>query len=302
MVAGDKPRCDARAAGARFQATVYQAYVRCEPAPDRAAETAVTRSIIHFSHANGFPAPCYRTLFNELAGEFDIGYVDRIGHDPRYPVTDGWPNLVDELIDAVAARYRQPVIGVGHSLGGFVTALAAATRPDLFEAAILLDAPILAPFQGSALKLVKRIGLIDRMTPAGSMRYRRREWPSREEAVAHFKRRPLFRNFAPECLADYAQFGLAPSENGVGLWFDPGIEYQIYRTIPHNIAGGLKRLAVPGGFIGGRDSDLMRRVGLGYTRRRFRLSLLAGGHLFPFEMPQATALAITRMVHDLRPR
>jgi len=46
----------------------------------------------------------------------------------------------------------------------------------------------------------------------------------------------------------------------------------------------------------------MRRVGLGYTRRRFRLSLLAGGHLFPFEMPQATALAITRMVHDLRPR
>jgi pimeloyl-ACP methyl ester carboxylesterase len=260
----------------------------------------VTRSIIHFSHANGFPAPCYRSLFSELASEFEIGYVERIGHDARYPVTDGWPNLVDELIDAISVRYLQPVIGIGHSLGGFLTALAAATRPELFQAVILLDAPILAPFQGSAVKLVKRVGLIDRVTPAGSTRYRRREWASREQALAHFKRRPLFRSFAPECLQDYAQYGLVPSAEGVALWFDPGIEYQIYRTIPHNIAGGLKRLAVPGGFIGGRDSDVLHRVGLGYTRRLFRLSLLAGGHLFPFEMPHGTAVAISRMVRDLR--
>jgi pimeloyl-ACP methyl ester carboxylesterase len=238
-------------------------------------------------------------MFSELEADFDIGYVDRIGHDPRYPVTDAWPNLVDELIDAIAARYQRPVIGVGHSLGGFLTALAAATRPELFQGVILLDAPILAPFQGSAVKLVKRIGLIDRVTPAGTTRNRRREWESREQALVHFKRRPLFRRFTPECLQDYAQYGLVPSETGVALWFDPGIEYQIYRTIPHNIAGGLKRFAVPGGFIGGRDSNVLRRVGLGYTRRLFRLSLLAAGHLFPFEMPRAAALAISRMVRDL---
>jgi pimeloyl-ACP methyl ester carboxylesterase len=239
-------------------------------------------------------------MFAALADDFEIGYVDRIGHDPRYPVTDGWPNLVDQLIDTIGERYRRPVIGVGHSLGGFLSALAAAARPDLFQAVILLDAPILGPFQGSAVKLVKRIGLIDRVTPAGSTRHRRRDWKTREQALAHFKRRPLFRNFAPECLHDYAQYGLVPNADGVTLWFDPGIEYQIYRTIPHNIAGGLKRLAVPGGFIGGRDSDVLRRVGLGYTRRLFRLSLLAGDHLFPFQMPAAAADAIGRMVRDLR--
>jgi pimeloyl-ACP methyl ester carboxylesterase len=239
-------------------------------------------------------------MLDELANAFEIGYVERIGHDPRYPVTDGWPHLVDQLIDTVASRYQRPVIGVGHSLGGYITALAAALRPELFDAVILLDAPILAPFQGSAVQLTKRIGLIDRVTPASATRYRRREWASREEAMAHFRRRPLFRNFAPQCLKDYASYGLVPSGCGVGLWFDPGIEYQIYRTIPHNIAGGIKRFAVPGGFIGGRDSDLLRRVGLGYTRRLFRLSLLAGGHLFPFEIPHAAALAISRMVGDLR--
>lgn len=260
----------------------------------------MSRPIIHFSHANGFPAPCYRSMFAALADDFEIGYVDRIGHDPRYPVSDGWPNLVDELIDTIAARYDQPVIGVGHSLGGFVTALAAATRPDLFDAVILLDAPILGPFQGSAVKLVKRIGLIDRVTPAASTRYRRRDWDSRAQALAHFKRRALFRNFAPESLQDYVEYGLVPNDGGVTLWFDPGIEYQIYRTIPHNIAGGLKRLAVPGGFIAGRDSDVLRRVGLGYTRRLFRLSLLAGDHLFPFQMPEKAADAIARMIRDLR--
>jgi hypothetical protein len=172
-------------------------------------------------------------------------------------------------------------------------------RPELFQAVILLDAPILAPFQGSAVKLVKRVGLIDRVTPARSTRHRRREWASREQAIAHFKRRPLFHTFAPEALQDYARYGLVETDNGIALWFDPGIEYQIYRTIPHNIAGGLKRFAVPGGFIGGRDSDVLRRVGLGYTRRLFRLSLVAGGHLFPFEMPPGAAAAISRMVRDL---
>ena len=69
---------------------------------------------------------CPRDMFAALADDFEIGYVDRIGHDPHYPVTDGWPNLVDELIDTISERHQQPVIGIGHSLGGFLTALAAA--------------------------------------------------------------------------------------------------------------------------------------------------------------------------------
>jgi pimeloyl-ACP methyl ester carboxylesterase len=259
----------------------------------------VARRILQFSHANGFPAPCYRTFFSGLEDTFEIHYVERIGHDPRYPVSDEWVNLVDELVDHIVSRHDRPVIGVGHSLGGYLTALAATARPELFDAVILLDAPILAPFQGSAVKLAKRIGLIDRVTPAAATRYRRREWASREEALAHFRRRPLFRHFAPEAMEDYANFGLAQSADNVALWFDPGIEYLIYRTLPHNIAGGLKRFTLPGGFIGGRDSGLLRRVGLGYTRRLFRLSLVAGGHLFPFEIPESAAAAVKRMVVDL---
>jgi pimeloyl-ACP methyl ester carboxylesterase len=273
----------------------------------------VERPIIQFSHANGFPAPCYRSMFERLAGAFEIDAVERIGHDARFPVSDGWPHLVDELIAAIEARGRAPVVGVGHSLGGYLTVLAAARRPDLFRAAILLDAPIMGAFKGSAIRFVKHIGLIDRVTPAGSMRSRRREWPSRADALAHFRRRKVFADFAPECLEDYVRYAtvtvdasgnldagdIAGMDGGVRLWFDPAIEYQIYRTIPHDIAHALKRLRVPGGFIGGRDSDVLRRVGLGHTRRHFRLALLAAGHLFPFQIPDLAAEAVRRMARDL---
>jgi pimeloyl-ACP methyl ester carboxylesterase len=259
----------------------------------------VTLPIIHFSHADGFPAPCYRKLFGLLESEFRIGYLDRIGHDPAFPVSDGWVYLVDELIAAIESRWSEPVIGIGHSLGGYVTALAAARRPELFRAVILLDAPILGAFTGSAVQFLKHIGLIDRVTPAGSVKNRRRHWPSREDVVAHFRRRTIFRNFDPECLEDYVRFGIVEDGNGVRLWFDPDIEYQIYRTIPHDIAGSLRKLAVPGGFIGGSESTVLKRVGLGHTRRRFRLALVPGGHLFPFQLPRDAAQAIRRMAADL---
>jgi pimeloyl-ACP methyl ester carboxylesterase len=92
----------------------------------------VTLPIIHFSHANGFPALCYRRLFGFLESDFRIGYVDRIGHDPSFPVTDGWAHLVDELTAAIDARWNQPVVGVGHSLGGYLTAMAAVRRPEFW--------------------------------------------------------------------------------------------------------------------------------------------------------------------------
>ena len=255
-------------------------------------------TILHFSHANGFPAACYRKMFSYLERDFEIGYVNTIGHDPRHPVTDSWPHLVAELLERLE-RYREPVLGVGHSLGGYLTALAALKRPALFRAIILLDSPILGRWQGTAFNMVKRFGLADRVTPAGATRDRRTEWPSADEAYAHFRNKRVFRDFDPECLRDYATLGTAPSPRGVRLAFDPAIEYRIYRTFPHNLAKELPRLRVPAGFICGRESGEARHIGLATTRRHFRVVRIAGGHLFPFERPEAAAHAIREMAAEL---
>lgn len=49
----------------------------------------MSKPIIHFAHANGFPARTYTKLFSLLEPDFDIRFLERHGHDPRYPVTDG---------------------------------------------------------------------------------------------------------------------------------------------------------------------------------------------------------------------
>jgi len=257
------------------------------------------RDILHFSHANGFPAACYRKFLGYLEPDFRIGSINCIGHDPAYPVTDSWPHLVAQLIDHLASHYRSPVVGVGHSLGGYLTFMAAVQRPELFKCIILLDAPIIGYFKGTAFGMLKRLGLVDRITPARATRERRRDWPNEEEMVAHFRRRKIFRHFDPDCLCDYAALGTEREGSRLRLLFDPEIEYQIYRSMPHDLVYYCDRLKLPAGFIGGRHSEVLRQVGLAHTRRSFRVKRIEGGHLFPLERPQAAAEAVRQLAREL---
>ncbi|HCJ27799.1 MAG TPA: alpha/beta hydrolase, partial [Pseudomonas sp.] len=67
---------------------------------------------IFFAHANGFPSGTYRKLFDALTPEYVVTHLDQHGHDPRFPVDDNWQNLVQELLEQLAAL-KEPVWGVG---------------------------------------------------------------------------------------------------------------------------------------------------------------------------------------------
>jgi pimeloyl-ACP methyl ester carboxylesterase len=259
----------------------------------------MTAPRLHFSHANGFPAACYQKVFDHLGADFRITAVNTLGHDARHPVTDGWPHLVDELIGAIE-RDETPVLAVGHSLGGYLSYLAAVRRPELFRALILLDSPIMSPVKGNAFWLMKRLGVADRMTPAHLTLERRREWPSLEAAREHFRHKKAFRDFDPDCLEDYVARGTVPVEGGgVRLAFDPVVEHAIYRGIPHDLHRHRRRLSVPAGFIGGSHSYELAQIGAGGMRGRMRIDIVKGGHLFPFERPLDAAVAIRDMARHL---
>jgi pimeloyl-ACP methyl ester carboxylesterase len=230
-----------------------------------------------------------------LSSTFRISSIEAIGTDPRCPVTEGWPHLVEQLIESI----KEPVYGVGHSLGGYLNYLAAVRRPELFRAIVLLDAPIIGPFRGSMLGATKRLGIVDRVTPAGATRDRRSSWDSRKEAREHLRTRSLFKNFADEALEDYVRHGLVEREGKLRLKIDPLIEYQIYRTIPHDMMRHLRGLRVPAAFIGGADSEVVRRVRLAGMRPKFRMRKVPGGHLFPFEHPREAARSIAQVLAEL---
>ncbi len=251
---------------------------------------------IQFSHGNGFPAGSYRPYLDALRTAIpglDLRALERIGHDPRYPVTDKWPNLVAELAAQLDDARDRPVTLIGHSLGGYLSLMAAyrlgASR---VAAVVMLDSPIVPAWKATVLAFAKKFGFDERFSPAGGVRRRRDTWPDRGAAFEHFKDKPLFARFGPEALDHYIQSGVAISGGGAQLAFDREREYRIYRTLPHH----LHRLTrqpppCPVGFLGGTLSRELRLTGPEATRRLVgpRFDMIEGGHLFPMERPGEAA-------------
>jgi pimeloyl-ACP methyl ester carboxylesterase len=262
------------------------------------------KNIIHFSHANGFPASTYRTIFAELADDYDIRFVERIGHDARYPVTRDWPHLVDELLDDIGRAYENPVWLLGHSLGGYLSLMAALRRPQWVRGVVMLDSPVIAGWRSNMLRVSQWTGLDERLSPAAATRTRRTRWASRDEAWRHFHAKPAFARWDERMLSDYIDFGIpqATADGARELAFDRLTEYRIYKTLPHTFGGRLAHgSSVPVGFVAGTRSREVRQAGLLATRRLAgdHFEWMEGSHLFPMERPIETARAVQRLLRGL---
>ncbi|WP_108124437.1 alpha/beta fold hydrolase [Saccharospirillum mangrovi] len=261
------------------------------------------KPLIHFAHANGFPSASYGALFDALSTDYDVCQLPLIGHDPNYPVTDNWTRLKHQLIASIETQCDRPVVGIGHSLGGGLTMMAAKERPDLFEAIVLLDVPVFSCLESYVVRLIKTFGLMDSVTPAGRSKRRRTQWPDAQAALDYFRTRGLFQRFDERCLQDYVRSAIRPaSDGGVELLYELSVELAVFRTMPHNLGVRAGQLAMPAGILVGRDTDAVRKSQ--YLRMKRRLGFygerLDGTHMFPLEYPQKTADAIGRLLLQMQ--
>lgn len=257
---------------------------------------------LHFAHANGIPTAVYQPMLKELGQHFQVSSIPLLGHDPNYPVTDNWPCLRDQLINSVEQQNSKPVIGIGHSLGGALTMMAAIERPDLFRAVIMLDVPVMNRLEALVIFSAKATGLIDKITPAAKSKTRRTHWSSKAEALDYFRSRQLFAQFDERCLQAYVDSGLQPAENGgFELSYRLAIELAIYRTIPHTLVARPKHFKMPMAVIVGDQTDTVYEKQ--FQRMNNKLGFLShrtsGTHMFPLEFPDETAHQIQRMSERL---
>ena len=269
--------------------------------------------LLVFSHANSFPASTYKVLFKSLKLRgFIVKAIDKYGHDSRYPVSNNWPHLVQHLADFAAREVEkagEPAYLVGHSLGGFLSLMAAARHPVFggypVAGVLLLDAPILGGWRAGALGMIKRTQLVGAVSPGTVSRNRRNSWPSKDAALEHFKNKKAFARWEPQVLQDYITHGTRMADGKCVLGFEREIETAIYNTLPDNLDRLIKRhpLKCPVAFIGGRQSAEMKQVGMAMTEKlaKGRISMLDGSHLFPMEKPLATAAAIEAALRDMQP-
>jgi pimeloyl-ACP methyl ester carboxylesterase len=273
------------------------------------------RGSIVFSHANGFPAGTYRVLFETWrAAGWQVLAVPRIGHDPKYPVSGNWPHLRDELLHFIDCHApAAPLHLVGHSLGGYLSLMAACRRPALARSVVLLDSPVVAGWRAHGLQVAKATGLVRRVTPGRVSRTRRHHWPSAEDALRHFGSKAAFQRWDERVLRDYIHAGTEADaeQGGMRLAFRREIETHIYNTVPHGLAATARRHPPRGAvhFIAGTQSAEVRQVTLAATRALVQrchgqLEWMEGSHLYPMERPDATAAAVLRLLSsdELSPR
>ena len=258
---------------------------------------------IVFCHDNGFTAGIYGVLFRAWrAAGWRVLAPEKLGHDPAHPVSSGWPQLREELLAYIAAEAgAAPVALVGHSMGGYLSLLAASRAPAAVSAVVLLDAPIVAGWRAHTFHMLKVSGLIRRGGPGRVSQRRRTHWPSAAALREHFESKRAFALWDRRVFDDYLRHGFeTDAAGGKSLAFQREIETRIYNTLPHHVQQLLRRhpLRCPVAWVGGTRSVENRQLGLGFVRRLAgtRWAALDGTHLFPMEKPEETAAAVLRLL------
>ncbi len=267
--------------------------------------------LVLFFHGNSFPASTYSVMLNELRGRgLQVHALEKIGHNPAYPVTSNWPHLVEEVhafAQPLVAVHQGPVVLVGHSLGGMLSLMLAALYPALAHAVVMVDAPAVAGWQANLLHLSKKLSFAAKYSPGAVSKKRRHQWASLDEVRAHFASKKNFARWHAQVLEDYIHQGthevMVDGQQLRELLFSREIETQIYNTVPHNLERLIKRhpLKCPISLVAARHSREMKLAGIEFTKRitKGRITVIDGTHLVPMESPIATAAAVEAAILNM---
>ena len=279
--------------------------------PATARPTPAGTPLVLFFHGNSFPASTYNVMLNDLRRRgLQVQALEKIGHNPAFPVSSNWPHLVEEvnafaqpLVDA----HTGPVVLVGHSLGGILSLMLAAQYPHLAHAVVMVDAPAVAGWQANLLHLSKKLSFTAKYSPGAVSHKRRNQWGSLDEVRQHFASKKNFARWQAQVLEDYITHGtqevMVQGQVCRELSFSREIETQIYNTVPHHLEALIKRhpLKCPVSLVAARHSREIKIAGIEFSKRitKGRITTIDGTHLVPMESPLATAAAVEAAILNM---
>ena len=270
--------------------------------------------VMHLLHGNGFcsrvlepmarvmhqQSPAGQWLFTDLPGH---GQATAAPASPDWASPDwaspDWNRMADEVAASLTQRADGPVIGIGHSLGGVITLLAAARYPPLFERIILIDPVIYSTEVILFQALMQHTGLWRQRPFIQRVQQRQCEWPDRAAALASLRRKGLYREWDDAALQAFVNFALSDVPEGVQLACHPHTEAAIFASRPRQLWSSVKQLGCPADIlVADRSYPFVGRAArrASSLNSRIRQHPVSGSHCVAMENPQFTATEINKLL------
>ena len=256
---------------------------------------------IQLAHANAYTPGCYRKFCHQLK----VGACYLPFQRPLWPNEDpmklkSWHTLADDLIKHMDARNRKDIVGIGHSMGGVASWIAAVKRPDLFRQLILID-PVILPAKWVRTMHLLPMSLKKKYFPVVKIASRRRSaWPDRETARKYFLSKRVFRKFDDDVLADFVDTGLVEYDEGVKLAYSGKWESRIYAT-PPNLWKMMSKNPCPITIIRAEHSDVISDERWEMIHEKMPhahlIQMDGAHHLVPFESPGMCAEVVNQILN-----
>ncbi len=266
-----------------------------------------------FAHANGFNALTYRSLLGGLADELRVYATDLRGHGKSTLAANpkgmaSWQIYRDDVLRLVQELDGRPKIMIGHSMGATVSLMAAASRPEWATGLVLIEPVILPPRDLRWLKIMRALGLVDRMFPMVAKARRRRSiWPSGEAMFDAYRGRGAFRSWPEDVVRDYVEGGTVDylDDGQVRLACTPGWEAANYSAGPPDVWDDIAALRCPTTVIvGAKRSTCSEAVLEMMLKLRPDFTVVRVGdasHFLPMERPELVRHEI-RAIADITNR
>jgi pimeloyl-ACP methyl ester carboxylesterase len=263
-----------------------------------------TGSPVLLSHATGFHGHCWEPVAHALIARHHVVALDHRGYGDAEtvdPTTMTWDQYG---LDALAAarhlysQHNEPIIGVGHSMGGASLLMAAHHEPHLFKALFVFEPIVFPPADPDA---GERPGS---PLPAGA-RKRRSRFPSFEAAIENFAAKPPMASFNAEAREAYVRHGFKPTVDGdIELKCLPEHEARTYETGGTSGAwDSLPDLATPVWVLSGALAPFQPSTFAITVAERIPASTYVRwdevGHFGPLEKPELIVQYVTSVIATL---
>ena len=176
-------------------------------------------------HATGFHSRCWDQVVQRLPG-LHIYAVDLRFHGQSGAAGEvDWKIMANDIEQLIEKLDLRQILGVGHSIGGYLIARVAAGRSERFRALVLIDPVIFAP---DHYRQHAHLADVDPATHPVSRR--KNQWRDSAEMFERFQARPPFNRWQAAVLRDYCNYALeeVPGESFYELACDPLHEAAIY--------------------------------------------------------------------------